>query len=352
MPGITVIGTGMFAPGEPVTNHALSRVMDTNDEWIRQRTGIVQRHFVTEGQTVSDLGYEAAKRAIADAGVEASEIDYIVMATMTPDYAFPGPGGMVGEKLGIAGIPALDIRQQCCAVPFGLQVADGLVSSGAASTVLFVGADAHAGFMPWSDWDVLRGESDREVSEEAFARATRHRGVSILFGDGAGAMVLRKSEDDDGGLLGSEIHTDGGLAELIHLQGGGFRGLPYCTPGMLEREEYIPRMDGRNLFKAAVTKLPKVVKSLVAKHGLTVDDIDLFVAHQANDRINSLVRQNLGAPEEKVPSNIAVYGNTSAGTIGILLDEQRRTGRVKRGDLVCFLALGAGLNWGAVLMRL
>ena len=165
-------------------------------------------------------------------------------------------------------------------------------------------------------------------------------------------MVLRKSEDPNGGMLGSEIHTDGGLAELIHLQGGGFRGLPYCTPGMLEREEYIPRMDGRNLFKAAVTKLPRVVKSLVKSHNLTVEDIDLFIAHQANDRINALVRQSLGAPEEKVPSNIAVYGNTSAGTIGILLDEMRRTERAKQGDLICFLALGAGLNWGAALMRL
>jgi 3-oxoacyl-[acyl-carrier-protein] synthase III len=352
MPGITIIGSGSYAPGTPVSNEAMSRVMDTTDEWIRQRTGIAQRHFAPEGTGASDLAVEASRRAIAAAGISVEEIDYIVFATMTPDYAFPGSGGLLGAKLGIPGIPALDIRQQCAALPFALQVVDGLIATGAASTVLVVGAEAHAGFMPWEDWDVLTGESDREVTAAARDRATRHRGMAVIFGDGAGALVLRRHPVPGHGLLGTLMRTDGRHAKQIYIEGGGFRRRPYWSPTMFADEMHIPRMEGRDLFKNAVTKLPEVVRSLCAKHEVTLDQVDWFLAHQANDRINNAVRDALGVPAAKVPSNIARWGNTSGATIPILVDELLRDGKLKSGDLICFLALGAGLHWGSALMRL
>src|SRR5687768_11847831 len=223
MPGITVIGSGRYTPGEPVPNSALAKVMDTEDEWIRQRTGIHQRHFAPEGVGASDLGAEAGKLALANAGLAPEDVDYLVFATMTPDYLFPGPGALLASKLGTPHIPALDIRQQCAAIPYGLQVADALVAGGAARTVLLVGAEAHAGFMPWDDWDVVEGKSDRIVDAEKKARATRHRGLAILFGDGAGALVLRKSETPGHGFLGAQLHSDGAGVKQIYIEGGGFR---------------------------------------------------------------------------------------------------------------------------------
>jgi len=351
MPGLTIIGTGSYVPGTPVSNQALARVMDTSDEWIRQRTGIAQRHFAPEGVGASDLAVEASRRAIASAGIELADIDYIVFATMTPDYPFPGPGGLLGAKLGIPGVPALDIRQQCCAMPFAFQISDGLVATGAATTVLIVGAEAHAGFMPWENWEAL----DRDgvaVSAEARERATRHRGLAILFGDGAGALVMRQHPEPGHGLLGALTRSDGRHAKHIYIEGGGFTRRPYWAPWMFKEELHIPRMEGRDLFKNAVTKLPEVVRELCARHDVTLADVDWFIAHQANDRINGAVRDALGLPDERVPSNIARYGNTSAATIPILVDELRRDGRMRPGQLVCFLALGAGLHWGAALMRL
>ncbi len=352
MPGITVVGSGSFAPGEPVPNKALMRVMDTNDEWIRRRTGIEQRHFAGEGQGASDLALEAAKRAIDSAGLTPADIDYIIFCTMTPDYLFPGSGGLLGAKLGIHGVPALDIRQQCAAMPFAFQVADGLCMSGAAQNILVVGAEAHAGFMPWDDWDVVLGKKDGDIPADVHERATRHRGLAVIFGDGAGALVMRRTETEGHGLIGSELHTDGDLYDKIYIEGGGFRRRPYWNDDMFSQELHIPSMDGRDLFRHAVTKLPEVVRSLCDKHGVSLDDIDFFLPHQANDRINQHVAKSLKIPPEKVASNIAKYGNTSGATIPILFDEVYREGKVKRGDLLCFIALGAGLHWGASLMRL
>jgi 3-oxoacyl-[acyl-carrier-protein] synthase-3 len=350
MPGITIVGSGSHAPGRPYTNDDLSRVMDTTDEWIRQRTGISSRHFAPEGVGVSDLAVEAAKKALADAGIEAAAVDYIVFATMTPDYLFPGSGGLLGAKLGIPGVPALDIRQQCAAIPFALQIADGLVMGGAAETVLVIGAEAHAGFMPWDDWSALDGGGTVEGTGRE--KATRHRGLAILFGDGAGALVLRKHPTPGHGLIGTQVHSDGRQAKLIYIEGGGFRRRPYFRPDQFDQELHIPKMEGRDLFKAAVTKLPQVVRELCARHGVALGDVDWFLAHQANDRINAAVRDALGIPDEKVPSNIARYGNTSGATLPILVDEMRRDRRLQPGQLVCFLALGAGLHWGASLMRM
>lgn len=351
MPGITIVGSGRFVPGEPVTNAMLARVMDTSDEWVRKRTGIEARHFAGEGVGSSDLAVEAARRAIISANIEPHDVDYIVFATMTPDYLFPGSGGLLGAKLGIPGVPALDIRQQCCAMPFALQVADGLIAAKAAKTILIVGAEAHAGFMPWHEWEAL-DDPEKTIAPEDYQRATRHRGLAVLFGDGAGALVVRHAGETDRGLIDVEVHTDGADAEHIYIEGGGFRRRPYWSPEMFEREEHIPSMVGRDLFKTAVMRLPEVVRSLCDKNDVALDDVDWFIAHQANDRINRAVVQSLGVDPERVPSNIARYGNTSGATIPILMDEMREDGRAKPGQLLCFLALGSGLHWGAALLRL
>ena len=349
MPGITIIGTGRHVPGRPIKNDELSRVMETSDEWIRPRSGIEQRHFVSEGEGVSDMAAIAAEKALADANVAKEEVDYVIFGTMTPEHVFPGSGALLGAKLGIPGVPALDIRQQCAAMPFGLQLADGLVASGAARTVLLIGAEAHAGFMPW-DWEVLADDTgEKKPSPEQYEFASKHRGTAVLFGDGAGALVLRKSDRDGHGLLAAATHSDGRAMDQIWIPGGMFTRRHYWTASV---DSHIPTMKGKELFKSAVTLLPKVVREVCAKAGVTLEQIDWFVAHQANDRINASVRDSLKIPPEKVPSNIARYGNTSAGTIPILLDELIRDGKVQKGQLICFLALGAGLNWGAAVMRI
>jgi 3-oxoacyl-[acyl-carrier-protein] synthase-3 len=348
MPGTTIVGSGRYVPGRPFTNDDLARVMDTSDEWIKQRSGIAQRHYVTGGQTVSDLGAAAAEKALESAEIDKSEVDYVVCATMTPEHVFPGSGALIGAKLGIPGVPALDIRQQCAAMTFGLQLADGLVASGAVKTVLVVGCDAHAGFMPYP-WDVLTGESDRKPTPAEWDFATKHRGIAVLFGDGAGALVIRKSEVPGSGLIAAVNHSDGRAAGQLLVPGGMFTKPHYWDQ---DADSHIPAMRGKDVFKSAVTLLPKAVREVCEKGGVTIEDIDWFIAHQANDRINASVRQHLGVPEEKVPSNIAKYGNTSAATIPILIDEMLRDGRLRRGQLCCMLALGAGLNWGALLMRI
>lgn len=352
MAGITIIGSGHYVPEGPVTNNALARVMDTSDDWIRQRTGIAQRHFAPDGVGASDLAVPAAQRAIEAAGLHPEDIDYIIFNTMTPDYVFPGSGSLLGAKLGIPGVPALDLRQQCAAMPFSFQVADGLVATGAARHVLVVGAEAHSGFMPWRDWETLMSKEERKSDPDDFAFATEHRGLSILFGDGAGALVLAKSPDPRGGLIGAQVHSDGRLHDALRVDAGGFRRRPFLSHEMLDRNEHIPYMNGRDLFKSAVQKLPQVVRELAAAHNIKLEEVDWFLAHQANDRINQAVKEALKLPDHKVPSNIANYGNTSGATIPILVDELMRSGQLKRGQLLCFLALGAGINWGAALMRL
>lgn len=352
MRGVTIIGTGRHVPGAPVPNEALSRVMDTSDEWIHARTGIRQRYFARDGQGPSDLAVEACTKALDDAGIQASDIDYIIFATMTPDYFFPGSGPLLGAKLGITGVPALDIRQQCAAMPYAFQLANGLVQSGAAETILLVGAEVHAGFMPWTDWDLVRSEAVHDVATDAYERATRHRGLAVIFGDGAAAMVLRQSNAPGGGFIGAELHSDGESFDHLFVSGCGFRHVPYVTAQALLADEHIPQMRGPSLLKKAVRTLSRTVTSLCDTHGVSKDDVDCFIAHQANDRINRAVCQALAIPPEKIPSNIARYGNTSAATIGILTDELRRDGAIDEGDLLCFLALGAGLNWGAALLRL
>jgi 3-oxoacyl-[acyl-carrier-protein] synthase III len=348
--GFEVIGTGHYVPGSPVPNERLAKVMDTSDDWIFQRSGIRQRHFAGEGQAASDFAFEASKRAIENARIAPKDIDYIVFCTMTPDYVFPGSGAVLGAKLGLEGVPALDIRQQCAAMIFALQIVDGLIRSGIAKTILVVGAEAHAGFMPWEDWDIVDGKVDRDASPEARARANDHRALAVLFGDGAGALVLRAT-DRNAGLVASKVHTDGRYAETLYVPGGGFRTRPYWKAGHWDEQAHIPRMDGRELFKFAVTKLPQTARELCEEAKVPMESIDWFLAHQANYRINKYVREHLGVPEAKMPMNIDRFGNTSAGTIPILIDEVAREGKLERGQLTMFLALGAGIHWGCALFR-
>lgn len=350
MPGLCIIGSGRHLPGRPYTNHDLARVMDTSDAWIRQRTGIGQRHFCPEGQGVSDLALEAARAALENAGRAAEDVDYVLFNTMTPDHVFPGSGVILGAKLGCRGVPALDMRQQCAAMIYSLQVADSLLASGAANTLLIVGAEAHAGFMPWRDWDILEQDTGARPSPEDWERATRHRSLAIIFGDGAGALVVERSGRPGSGLLATDLHSDGRYADRLAIP-AGFRSRPFISEQTVAEDLWVPRMDGREVFRQAVTLLPRSVERACAKAKVKLEQIDWFVAHQANERINDAVRERLGVPEEKVPSNIERYGNTSTATIPILLDEMRRDGRLRPGQLVCFLALGAGLHWGSALWR-
>jgi 3-oxoacyl-[acyl-carrier-protein] synthase III len=348
--GLSIIGTGRYLPGRPYTNDDLACVMDTSDAWIRQRTGIAQRHYCPEGLGASDLALHAARAALDDAGRAPGDVDYVLFNTMTPDHLFPGSGALLGDALGCTGAPALDLRAQCAAMIYSLQLADALLASGSARTLLIVGAEAHAGFMPWRDWDVLEGETTRRPDPEAWERANAHRALAVLFGDGAGAMVVERAGRPEAGLLAVDLHTDGSDAKKLYIP-AGFRTRPALSQRTLDELEFVPRMVGGEVFKHAVTKLPRSVQAVCDRAGVRLEDVDLFIAHQANQRINEAVRERLGLPPEKVPSNIERYGNTSAATIPILLDELRREGRVQPGQLLCFLALGAGLHWGAALLR-
>jgi 3-oxoacyl-[acyl-carrier-protein] synthase-3 len=350
MAGYRITGSGRYLPGRPYTNHDLTRVMDTSDEWIRQRTGVAQRHFCPEGLGASDLALAAAQQALISAGREPRDVDYVLFNTMTPDYTFPGSAPIVADKLGCGNVPALDLRTQCAAMLFAYQVADGLLRTGAARSVLILSAEAQAGFMPWQDWDILEGATERRPSVEAWDRASRHRGYAVIFGDGAGALLLERCDDDGAGLLSIDLHSDGKYADQLYLK-LGFRTRPFCSEASLDAEEQFPSMNGPEIFKHAVTKLPRSVQAACANARVGLEDVDWFIAHQANSRINESIRERLGVPADKMPSNIDRYGNTSSATIPILMDEMRRDGRLKSGQLVCLVALGAGLHWGSALVR-
>lgn len=347
-----ITGTGIAVPPNVVTNHDLSKIMDTSDEWIRSRSGVVERRFVDEGTGTSDLAAEAGSAALEDAGLRTDDIDVLVTATMTPDLTNPGIAGLVQGKLGLGTIPTFDVRQQCSGFLYGLDLADAMIGSGKADTVLVVGAEVHAGYLPWADtWDIVLGESDREPTREEFERNTRHRGWSVLFGDGAGAMIIRRSDEVDAGFLASSLHTDGEHFELIIVPGLGSLQRPFASEAQLAAGMHLPRMDGGGLYRQAVRLMPDSISEALETAGLTIDDLDLVVAHQANERILAGVRKQLGVDETLVPSNIDRWGNTTAGTLPILFHELSHQGRVTPGSLVCFTAFGAGAHWGAMLYR-
>lgn len=351
--GSIISGTGMSVPDNVVTNDDLARIMDTSDEWIATRSGVRERRFVDPGVGSSDLGAMAARRALADAGVGASSVDTLVTATMTPDHYAPGIAGLVQHKLGFSDLAAFDLRQQCSGFLYGLDLADSLIASARADTVVVVGAEVHGGFLPWDEasWDVVLGRSDGPISPEQRERNTRYRSWTVLFGDGAGAMVVRRGIGDDEGVLATALHTDGSHSDLIVVPGAGFVHRPYVDADQIARDVHLPAMQGGALYRQAVRLMPEAVMEVAEKAGLRLSEIDLIVAHQANDRIVEGVRKQLAMPAEKVPSNIARYGNTTAGTLPILYHELRAEGRITPGTVVCFTSFGAGAHYGAVLYR-
>jgi 3-oxoacyl-[acyl-carrier-protein] synthase-3 len=353
-PRAVLAGSGVSLPGRVVDNRMLSRIVDTSDEWIRERSGVVARRFVEPGTGSADLGAEAAQAALEDAGIAAGELDYLVCATMTPDHYFPGTGSLIQERLGIDPLPALDIRQQCAGFAYGMQLVDSLVRSGTARTVLLVGTDVHTSLMPFSGrtWEVFYSDGQDTLEPEEFEWNTQFRHLLVLFGDGAGAMVFRAQSADHGrGILGSELYADGSERDVLYVPGGGSARRPFVDCEMVRRGEMVPVMDGRAVFKHAVTRMPQVTRSLLEHCGYGLEDLDLLIMHQANLRINEAAQKALRLPDDKVYNNIQKYGNTTSGTLPIAFHEARREGKVPERTLVAFAALGAGLHWGAVLMR-
>lgn len=347
-----VRGSGIYVPPQVVTNEMMSRIMDTSDDWIVKRTGIRERRFVEPGIGSAEIGAKAAEAALADAGLLAADVDFVISATMTPDHYFPGNGGLIAQRLGMTTTHALDIRMQCAGFLSGLHVADAFIRSGTYDRILLVGSEVHSGLMPWPEtvWDVMLGRSPGPCDEAWFARATSMRDRAVLFGDGAGAMVLEANSSGDGsGILGFEMFTDGSHWDKLYVPGGGCKSRPYFHPDMFENGATLPIVEGRAVFRLASTLMPQAVHAVLKGHGRTLGDLDLVLMHQANLRINESVQKQLGLPDAKVHNNIQRYGNTTAATLPIVFHEAKELGKVKPGSLVCFTALGAGLHWGAAL---
>jgi 3-oxoacyl-[acyl-carrier-protein] synthase-3 len=326
-------GTGRYLPPRLVTNEDLARWMDTSNEWILQRTGIEQRYWIPEsgGVGVSDLGLEASKIAMDRAGWVPGEIDLIIFATLSPDLFFPGSGCLLAHKLGLDNTPALDIRQQCTGFLYGMATADAYIRSSLAKRILLVGAEVHS--------------TGLDIS-------TKGRDVAVIFGDGAAAACVERMETDTKtGVLASCLHADGSMAESLMTFAPASRENPRLDEKMLREGKHYPTMDGRNIFKQAVRRLPEVAREALDQAGLPLEAVDLFIPHQANLRINQAFAKAMDLPESKVYNNIQRYGNTTAASIPLALDEAIEKGLVTAGSTVMFLGLGAGVTWGAVLYR-
>ncbi len=324
------LGTGFAVPDRVVTNEDLASVMDTSDEWIRTRTGIRERRWVTEGETGVDLALRASHAALDMAQLAPKDLDAIVYATSTPDHFVPGGGVFLQRRLGLSGIPALDLRTQCSGFIYSLSVADAWIKSGEFHRVLVVGA---------------------EVQSTGMDVSSRGRDTAVLFADGAGAVILEGAETDDQGILAMDLKADGNFAEMLWVDGPGSMYHPRVSREHLEAGRYYLFMDGKEVFRHAVTRMPESVRTVLAKAGLRAEQISLLLSHQANLRISEAVQKNLGLRDDQVYNNIMRYGNTTAATIPIALDECVRAGRVKRGDLVVMTAFGAGFMWGSAAVR-
>lgn len=346
-----IAGIGKYLPKQVVTNDDLAQYMDTSDEWIQERTGIQERRFADKHkETTSSMGASAARVAIERAGITQDDIDFIVFATLSPDYYFPGCGVLVQRELGMTAseVPALDIRNQCSGFVYGLEVADQFIKTGKYKNILFVCA---------------------EMQSMGLDFRTEGRGVSVIFGDGAAALVLQPTEDEDQGIITTHLHSDGTHAEELALLNpgchGGYHigterfGYPdpdtyggmFVTQKMMDEVMFSPNMNGQLVFKNAVTKFPEVIKEALDSAGYQSTDIDMFVPHQANLRISQFVQKRLGLRDDQVYNNIQRYGNTTAASIPIAMCEAWEEGKIKPGDLVCVAAFGSGFTWGSALLR-
>ncbi|PST84777.1 3-oxoacyl-ACP synthase [Pedobacter yulinensis] len=342
-----IAGIGRYVPENVYTNDDLSRFMETSDAWIRERTGIEERRFADRNnETTTTMGIEAAKIAMERAGTTAAEIDFIVFATLSPDYYFPGCGVLLQREMGMKEIGALDVRNQCSGFVYALSVADQFIKTGMYRNILVVGSEKHSFAMDFE---------------------TRSRNVSVIFGDGAGAVVLQRSEDNQRGILSTHLHSDGGDAEILAMYYPGSHankwlkdkpafpeqelGGLFMTPEILESGAALPFMDGPSVFKKAVIKFPEVIREALEANGLTEKDIDLLVPHQANLRISQYVQQLLSLTDDQVFNNIQKYGNTTAASVPLALCEAWEAGKIQPGDLVCLAAFGSGFTWASALLR-
>ena len=320
-----ITGTGSYAPKKVVTNHDLEKLVDTNDAWILERTGIKERRIAEKGQTTSDLAYEASRKALKAAGLGADDVDLIIVATMTPDTILPNLGCVLQEKLGARKAAAFDISVACSGFIYGLSLADAFIKSGAYKNILLVGAEVLSRFTDWED-----------------------RTTCILFGDGAGAVVIQRQAGRRG-ILSTHLHSDRSLADLLHVPGGGARH-PASHDTIRKRMHFI-KMKGNETFKAAVRALEGVAQEALVHNKVKPEEIDFLVPHQANLRIIQATAQRLNMPMEKVVLTLPKYGNTSAASIPMALDEAVRDGRIKENHLLLFEAFGGGLTWASALVR-
>jgi 3-oxoacyl-[acyl-carrier-protein] synthase-3 len=326
-----ILGVGHYVPTRVVTNDDLAKLMPTSDEWIQQRTGIRERRFIEhDGIGASDLAVPAAKMAVERAGRTLRDVDMILFATLSPDVTFPGSGCYLADKLGLPGVPAMDIRNQCSGFLYALSVADAWVRVGAYKNILVVGAEVHSTGVEFTE---------------------RGRDVAVLFGDGAGAALVGPSGSDSRGVLSIALHADGSGAEQLWIPAPASRHMPRITHEMLERGEQWPHMNGKQVFRWATEKMPEVADEVLHMAELTVKDVDLFVPHQANMRINQMVAAKLGLPDDKVVHNIDRYGNTTAATIPIGLSESFEAGKLSPGTTVLSAAFGSGFTWAGAVIR-
>ncbi len=321
-----IAGTGSYLPEKILTNADLEKMVDTTDEWIVTRSGIRERRVAAPEHATSDLSTEAGKKALEMAGVDAKDLDLIIVATLSPDHFFPSTAGLVQRNIGAVKAAAFDVEAACTGFIYALSIGDAFIGNGKYRNVLVIGAEVLTRFIDWED-----------------------RNTCVLFGDGAGAAVLQPGGDDGRGIISTHLHSDGRLAELLYAPGGVSRMPP--THDVIDKKLNTVRMQGNEVFKVAVTKLKEVVQEVLEENGLTEEDIDFLVPHQANLRIIQATAKRLKLPMEKVIVTVDRHGNTSAASVPLALDEAVRTGRIKKGDRVLLEAFGGGLTWGAALVR-
>ncbi len=329
-----ITGLGFYVPENVITNDALSTIIDTNDEWIQERTGIKERRHIIKGEdTTTTMGVKAARIAIERSGVSADEIDFIIFATLSPDYYFPGPGVLVQKELGLRTVGALDVRNQCSGFVYAVSIADQYIKTGMYKNILVIGSEVHSAGLDMT---------------------TRGRSVSVIFGDGAGAAVLSRAEGTASGILSTHLHSEGRHAEELIVKAPGMGGR-WVSDILADHdpndESYLPYMNGQFVFKNAVVRFSEVIMEGLQANNLQVSDINMLIPHQANLRISQFIQQKFGLSDDQVYNNIERYGNTTAASIPIALTEAWEMGLIKSGDLVVLAAFGSGFTWGSVIIR-
>lgn len=330
MPRTAIAAVGAYVPERVVPNAELETIMDTSDEWIRQRTGIVERRWVKPGVGSTDLAKEATLRALDKAGWKVQDIEAIIYATLSPDHLFPGDACFLQAKLGLPGVPAMDIRNQCSGFLYGLSVADAWIRVGQYKRILLVGAEVHS---------------------TGLDRTSAGRDVTVIFGDGSGVALLEATDDPDRGVLSTHLHADGRYAKDLWCEGPGSLTDPRVDLEFIAQGRHFPKMEGNKVFKHAVVRMPGVVREALDAHGLQPSDLKLLVCHQANLRIVEAVQKSLELREDQTWTTIHKYGNTTAATIPICLEEAVRERGVQQGDLVGLVAFGAGFTWASAVIR-